>query len=85
MLHAAFPADGDPQTTLRVTLSGRFAPVEGEEAAAAGRAFLACHPYAELYVGFGDFRFWRMEPTRVHIVAGFGRAYDVRFQDLAAT
>lgn len=24
-----------------------------------------------------------MDATRAHIVAGFGRAYDVRFQDLA--
>lgn len=84
MLHAPFPAEGDPQTALRVSLSGPFAPVKVEDAEAAAKAFLARHPYAELYAGFGDFRFWRMEPSRVHIVAGFGRAYDVRFQDLSA-
>lgn len=85
LLHDDFPDGGDPQTALRVTLSGRFAPIAYKtEAEAAGQAFLARHPYAELYAGFGDFLFWRMEPTRAHIVAGFGRAYDVRFQDIAA-
>jgi len=84
MLHEDFPSDGDPQTALRVTLSGHFAPLSAAADATAARAvFLARHPYAELYAGFGDFNFWRMDATRAHIVAGFGRAYDVRFQDLA--
>ncbi len=84
MLHEDFPAEGDPQTALRATLSGTFEPLnQATGATAAAQAFLARHPYAELYAGFGDFLFWRLEPTRVHIVAGFGRAYDVRFQDLA--
>ncbi len=84
MLHEDFPAESDPQTALRVTLSGIFAALPaGEEAKIATDVFLARHPYAGLYAGFGDFAIWRMEPTRVHIIAGFGRAYDVSFADLA--
>lgn len=79
LLHAPFPADGDPLTALRVTLQGRFAPAED---GAARKAFLARHPYAELYAGFGDFGFWRMTPEHAHIIGGFGRAYGVRFADL---
>ena len=37
------------------------------------RRYLARHPAAELYAGFGDFAFWRLEPERAHAVAGFGR------------
>ncbi len=83
MLHAALPADGDPQTALRATLSGRFEKLAGQEADAAAQAFLARHPYADLYAGFGDFAYWRLNAETAHIVAGFGRAYDVRFKDLA--
>ncbi|WP_415020334.1 pyridoxamine 5'-phosphate oxidase family protein [Aestuariivirga sp.] len=84
MLHDIFPADGDPQTALRVTLSGRFEKLAEPEEEEAAKAFLTRHPYAELYAGFGDFAFWRLAAEQAHIVAGFGRAYDVRFVDLAA-
>ena len=83
MLHAGLPADGDPQTALRATLSGRFEKLAGEESRGAAKAFLARHPYADLYAGFGDFAYWRLNAENAHIVAGFGRAYDVRFKDLA--
>ncbi len=83
MLHGTFPAEGDPQTTLRVTLSGRFEKLAGQDGATAAAAFLARHPYANLYAGFGDFAYWRLAAETAHIVAGFGRAYDVRFKELA--
>jgi heme iron utilization protein len=69
-------ADGDPMLTFRVTLQGIFAQVDHDP------AFLARHPYAEMYAGFGDFHMWRMEPEHAHIIAGFGRAYGVRFKDV---
>jgi putative heme iron utilization protein len=83
MLHEDLAEGADPQTTLRAPGSGTFERVPGPEQAAATRAFLARHPYAELYAGFGDFAYWRLEAEAAHIVAGFGRAYDVRFKDLA--
>jgi heme iron utilization protein len=77
LIHAPL-ADGDPMLTFRVTLQGVFTPVDHNP------AFLARHPYAEMYAGFGDFNMWRMEPDHAHIIAGFGRAYGVRFKDIAA-
>lgn len=67
---AEVPASGDALTGPRVTVIGRFAKVEGD---AARRRYLARHPAAELYAGFGDFAFWRLEPEQAHAVAGFGR------------
>ena len=58
------------RTGARVTVMGRFAKVP---AAQVSRRYLARHPAAELYAGFGDFAFWRLEPERAHAVAGFGR------------
>jgi heme iron utilization protein len=81
MLHAPIAAEGDPMLTLRVTVSGSFIQIEDAEAKA---AFLASHPYADFYAGFGDFNIWRMDAGHAHIIAGFGRAYSVRFKDLAA-
>ena len=80
MLHRPIAAEGDPMLTFRVTVSGIFAPVADEGALT---AFLKHHPYAELYAGLGDFGCWRMEPGEAHIIAGFGRAYGVRFKDIA--
>lgn len=70
LLVAEVPETGDALTGARVTLSGRFSKVADE---ALKRRYLARHPAAELYAGFGDFAFWRMEPARAHAVAGFGR------------
>lgn len=83
MLHAALPREGDPLSILRVTLTGIFRTVTVEEEDVRA-LFLARHPYAGLYAGFGDFAFWRMEPAHAHIIAGFGRAYSVPFSDIAA-
>jgi putative heme iron utilization protein len=70
LMVAEVPATGDALTGPRVTVMGRFARVDDP---AARRRYLARHPAAELYSGFGDFAFWRMEPERAHAVAGFGR------------
>ena len=64
------PASGDALTGPRVTVMGRFVPSELEQVR---RRYLARHPQAALYAGFGDFSFWRMEPELAHAVAGFGR------------
>ena len=70
LMVAEVPPSGDALTGPRVTVMGRFVKVED---AAVQRRYLARHPAAELYAGFGDFAFWRMEPMRAHAVAGFGR------------
>ena len=35
--------------------------------------FLAAHPSAERYVGFGDFAWWSLDLERVRFVGGYGR------------
>lgn len=67
---AELPPAGDALTGARVTVMGQFSKVDG---ILVSRRYLARHPAAELYAGFGDFAFWRLEPERAHAVAGFGR------------
>lgn len=67
---------GNPQTGPRVTLIGTMEKVSREEERAAylrGR-FLATHPAAAQYEGFGDFSLWRMSVSKAHYVGGFARA-----------
>lgn len=76
-------ADGpNPQTTPRVTVTGRAAPVEGSDAAALKARWLARHPYAALYADFGDFALWRIAPGGALLVGGFARAARLRLADL---
>jgi hypothetical protein len=75
-------AERDPLEGGRVSLSGTLARTEDP---AARRRFLARHPEAEAYAGFGDFGFWRMDLTGAHLVAGFGRIADVKRDDLLTT
>jgi heme iron utilization protein len=82
MLHDVISETQDPMLTYRVSLAGTFAPVPHDENKS---LFIQRHPYAEMYVDFGDFNFWCMTPTQTHIIAGFGRAYSVRFKDIAET
>ena len=70
VLVAEPPVDGDALTGPRVTVMGHFAKVEDE---ALARRYLARHPLARQYSGFGDFALWRLEPLRAHAIAGFGR------------
>lgn len=44
--------------------------------------FLARHPSAETYAGFGDFTLWRITASRGHMVAGFGRIHILSADDL---
>ncbi len=83
---AALLVDGtagyaDPLTGPRATLLGRIhlfddstrdGPTRGGPME---RRYLARHPSATRYAGFGDFRFYRMEIESAHLVAGFGRIH----------
>ncbi len=60
----------EPLTQPRLTLLGRLEPLSDEGAKA---RYLARLPGAELYAGFPDFSFWRLDIARGHLVAGFGR------------
>lgn len=62
----------EPLTGPRVSLQGR---AERSEEPRHRARFLARHPSAEVYAGFADFAFYRIEAERAHIVAGFGRIH----------
>jgi putative heme iron utilization protein len=74
------PADANPMTTPRVTMTGEAEPVEDGGLRA---RFLAIHPYAALYAGFGDFSLWRVRPAAAAYVGGFGNAARLRAAALA--
>ncbi len=72
MLTGELPASGDALMGFRATMTGVF---ERSTDPAIKDRFLAHHPYAELYAGFGDFGFRVMKPDKLYVVAGFGRVY----------
>jgi heme iron utilization protein len=70
ILVSELPAQGDALVGPRVTVLGRF---EQSGDANVRSRYLARHPQAKLYADFADFSFWRMKPSAIHGVAGFGR------------
>lgn len=62
----------EPLTGPRVTLLGH---AEKTEDARVKQRYLARHPSAEMYAGFADFAFYRINVERAHIVAGFGKIH----------
>jgi len=62
---------GNPQRGSRVTILGNIRRTNKPEH---GRRFLDIHPEAEMYAGFSDFSFFRMNIERAHWVGGFANA-----------
>lgn len=76
-------ADGpNPQTAPRLTVTGLASPVPAAEDAALRARWLARHPYAAFYAGFGDFALWRIAIRGAQFVGGFARAARLRPADL---
>ena len=73
--------DGDPLEGARVMLMGSCSKTSDSSVP---RMYLRRHPEAEMFAGFGDFAFYRMEIVRAHLVAGFGRIVDLKPQDILA-
>ena len=71
----------NPQTGPRVTVLGKIKKTTDPRHR---RRFLARHPEAALYAGFGDFNFYRMRIERIHFVGGFARAIWLRASDVFA-
>jgi putative heme iron utilization protein len=69
----------NPQTAPRVTVTGLAETVTD---AALKARYLAVHPYAALYAGFGDFALWHVRPVNGLYVGGFGRAARLRAAEL---
>jgi heme iron utilization protein len=62
-----------PLTRGRVSLLGPCRPVPEPERDAASAIFIAAHPDAAQYASFKDFAYYRLEPTALRYVGGFGR------------
>ena len=75
---------GDPLAHPRLTLLGSFAQIarDDPELPRLRRRFLARHPKSELYAGFGDFSFWRLQTVSAHLNGGFARAADLTAADV---
>ena len=78
------PGKGDPLAHPRITLVCRAVRLErgtpGQ--ARAERRYLNRNPKAQLYVGLGDFSFFRLEIARGSLNGGFGKAYNLTAADL---
>jgi heme iron utilization protein len=78
------PTAGDPLAAGRVTLMGQAARLSPGEASAARGVYLQRHANAAYWVDFDDFGFWRLEPTDVYFVGGFGAMDWVSAADYAS-
>ena len=74
-------APGDPLEGARIMLAGIAEEAQDDDVEPLKRRYLAAHPSAEDFVGFKDFSFFRIRPSGVHLVAGFGRIVDLAPQD----
>ena len=68
---------GDPLEGARIMVAGCAEELSGQDAALARRRYLAAHPSADAFVDFKDFAFFRIAPSGLHLVAGFGRIIDL--------
>lgn len=65
---------GDPLEGSRIMLSGTAATTAD---VLTRQRYLARHPSAAQYIDFADFSLMRIEPSGLHLVAGFGRITDL--------
>lgn len=72
------PVGPNPQTTPRVTVTGR---AERTGDAALKARWLRRHPYAAQYAEFGDFALWQIVPEAGLLVGGFAAAHRLRAVD----
>jgi putative heme iron utilization protein len=69
----------NPQTGPRVTVLGSIERTKNKRHQ---RRFLALHPEAARYAGFGDFGFFRMRIESAHYVGGFAKAIWLKGADI---
>ena len=71
--------EGDPLEGARVMLMGTAAVTDDPSVR---QRYLARQPEAEMFAGFGDFAFYRIELKGSHFVGGFGRIVDLKREAL---
>jgi putative heme iron utilization protein len=75
------PTGSESLAAVRLTLTGRAVKNADPELL---RRYIARHPDAERYAGFGDFSVYRFEMEAGHLVAGFGRIVGISPAEVAA-
>jgi heme iron utilization protein len=70
-------AGGDALEGSRIMLGGRAEEAAASDLEILRRRYLSAHPSAEVFVNFKDFSFFRIRPSGMHLVAGFGRIVDL--------
>ena len=70
-------AGGDALEGSRIMLGGRAEEAAASDQQILRRRYLSAHPSSEVFVNFKDFSFFRIRPTGMHLVAGFGRIVDL--------
>jgi putative heme iron utilization protein len=83
-LLCASSGKGDPLQHPRISVVSRARRLDRKSEAGerAQRRFLAFNPKAELYVNFADFSFHVLDILRASLNGGFGKAYELRADDL---
>jgi heme iron utilization protein len=71
--------EGDPLQGARVTLMGHAGVTQD---ANDKRRYLARQPESEMFAGFADFAYYRIDIERAHLVAGLGRIIDLKPEDI---
>lgn len=72
LLFDATAGVAEPLTAARLSVLGRIQRDDGE---ATRTRYLARHPSAAAFAGFGDFHFYRVTIEAAHLVAGFGKIH----------
>lgn len=77
------PGKGDPLAHPRITLQCSAKQLAREDArhARVRTRFLRRHPKSAIYVDFGDFSFFTLEPQTASLNGGFGKAYNLLPED----
>ncbi|MGB6117427.1 MAG: DUF2470 domain-containing protein [Mesorhizobium sp.] len=77
---------GDPLAHPRISIACRAVKFErgSDDWARAERRYLNHNPKAKLYVGLGDFSFFRLEVEKASLNGGFGKAYALTAADLTS-
>lgn len=73
---------GDVMTHARLSIQAIAVPADPDPLRRS--AWLERDPKARVYIDLPDFRFWRIEPQRALLNAGFARAYVLSPADLLA-
>lgn len=78
------PGKGDPLAHPRITIACDAEKIASDDQrhARIKWRFLARNPKSKLYAGFGDFSFFRLQPSSASLNGGFGKAYALTAADL---